>query len=180
MEQAKQTFWDRPVRLIWVARMIAALVLIGLVVLGIQAWRAAGMRDEARAALRRDIQSKGIDIARTIAVTSREDILNRSYDKLQGYCADIVSQRDEPDVRYIAIITPDGQAVVHTDAKFRGRRLGDDISRKAAEAADTLVQDIEADRTLDIAVPVMAFTRKAAVVRVGLSYARAAQLFRSE
>jgi len=174
MEQQKRGFMDRPVRLRWLLDVALVLVVAALVVFGIQAWSARAIKLAARRGVADQIKLKGEAVARTIAVTARQDILNGEYGRLQEYFVDMVSQRD---ILYLIVMTTDGTAVVHTDAKFRFKKLDDEVAKKALAANETLVQDLEATRTCDIAVPVMSFTRKTAVVRVGVSYASADEMF---
>ncbi|MBI2843678.1 MAG: hypothetical protein HYX78_09790 [Armatimonadetes bacterium] len=168
-------FLERTMRLRWVFRIVIGLIIIALIIFAYMFWRQIELRRDARESVREQIRAKGVAIAQTIAVTSREDIMESRYDDLQDYFEDLVGQ---PDVRYIAVMTPEGRAVVHTNARFRGRVLDDAVSRKAAAADDVFVQDIAREDIYDIAVPVMAFTRKAAVVRVGVSYAQVQRMFR--
>jgi sensor histidine kinase regulating citrate/malate metabolism len=169
-EQKKVRFLDRPVRLRWVIRIVMGLVILGVIAYGFQMWQMGRLRGDARQAVRDQIMAKGESVAQSIAITSRDDILNRRYGKLQDYFSDLVSQRD---VQYLIVTTPDGRAVVHTDAKYRGKILDDDISKKAAAVDEMRTQDLKADKVYDVAVPVMSFTHKAAVIRVGVSYSAA-------
>jgi hypothetical protein len=175
MEQRKRGFMDRPVRLRWLAYVALVLIIAALVVLGIQAWSVRTVKLQAQAGAASQIKLKGEAVARTIAVTARQDILNGEYGRLQEYFADLVTQ---PDMLYLIVMTTDGTAVVHTDTKFRSRKLEDEVAKRAVAADDMLVQVLKATKTYDIAVPVMSFTRKAAVVRVGVSYASAEDMFR--
>lgn len=174
MEQIKQNFMDRPMRLRWVMRVVVILIVIGLLAVGFEMWQQYKLRGDARDAVRAEIKSKGVALAQTIAITSRDDILKSRYGTLQEYFGELVHQ---PNVKYLIIVTADGRAVVHTDAKFQGKTLDDEVSKKAADAEDTLIQDLDAEKSYDIAVPVMAFTRKAGVVRVGVSYGAVEKMF---
>jgi hypothetical protein len=175
MEQQKRGFMDRPVRLIWLVRIVIVLIVAALVILGLQAWGMSRLRGEARDAVREQIRLKGEAVAETLAVTAREDILTKHYDGLQRYFADLVRQ---PDITYLVVMTPDGRAVVHTDAKLRGVLLIDKLSGHAIGATELLVQQEPEKSAYDVAVPVMGFTRMEAVVRVGVSYTSADEMFR--
>jgi sensor histidine kinase regulating citrate/malate metabolism len=175
MEQMKAGFMERPVRMRWLIRIVLALIIIGLIGYLVTLWHTHSLRNTAIVTVRDRIKAEGTALAQTISVTSRDDIAARRYDKLQQYFADLVKQDG---VQYIAVIMPDGRAVVHTNAKDRGKVLDDDLSKKAADATDTLVQDVAAQKVYDVAVPVMGLTRKDATVRVGISYADTERLFR--
>jgi sensor histidine kinase regulating citrate/malate metabolism len=172
VEQKRKGFLDRPVRLRWPVRIVLGLIVIGLICYGIHLWQLSSLRGQAREALQNEIRQKGEALAQTIAVTAREDIRSSNSSKLQEYFADLVKQ---PDLQYLIVMETNGKAVVHTDAKFRGKKLDDDLARKALSASETQVTNVESRSLYDIAVPVMGFTSKAAVVRVGISYARARQ-----
>jgi sensor histidine kinase regulating citrate/malate metabolism len=171
MEHKKQ-FIDRPVRLRWVIRMVLSLVIICFAIYLFHLWQMSTLRCKSRDAVQNEIMTKGEAIAQTIAVTSRDDIRNSSFDKLQEYFADLV-RLPKGDVQYLIVMKPDGTAVVHTDAKYRGRRLGDTLAQNALKASDMVITNVNEKKLYDIAVPVMGFTSKAATVRVGISYSRA-------
>lgn len=174
MEQQRRGFIDRPVRMKWLLWVAVILIVAALVIFGLQLWQTAKLRGEAREAIREQIRLEGVALAQTIAITSREDIIRSRYGLVEEYFAEIVRQ---PNVRYLIVMTPNGNAVVHTNARFRGKRLTDEVSRKALEAQETLAQNVEEENLYDVAVPVMSFTKKAAVVRIGMSYEETQQLF---
>jgi hypothetical protein len=66
-----------------------------------------------------------------------------------------------------------GEAVVHTNNKFVGKRLDDKLAKIALGANKMVITNMSSQNLYDIAVPVMGFTAKAATIRVGISYARA-------
>jgi hypothetical protein len=171
----KLGFLDRPVRRRWMLYASVVLVLVGLLVIGFQSLRNYRLATGARESVKNAMRSEGEAVARTIAVISHDDVVNRRYDRLQSYFTDLVGQQN---IRYLALVTPDGKAVVHTDAKYLKQRLDDEISTKAIDATELTVQDSEKEKLFDVAVPVMGYTTKLAVVRVGISYARSDALFR--
>ncbi|MEN6520870.1 MAG: hypothetical protein ABFD46_06945 [Armatimonadota bacterium] len=170
----KPGFLDRKVRFKWPLYFIVVLILAGLVLYGVMSWQAAIVKGRARDMIRSEIRSKGEAIAETIAITSRDDIRNGNFDKLQEYFSDLVKQKD---LQYIIVMQPNGQAVVHTNSRYRGTLLKDDLSGRALEITSIRAVDVKDQGLYDVAVPVMSFTRRAAIVRVGISYNRANQAF---
>lgn len=166
MEQLRQGFMDRPVRMRWVVRIVVGLVILALIGYGFMAWDAAKVRRANDEALKERVRSEAGLLATTISVTSRDAILAKDYNKLQQALSELVKPNG---IEYIAVITPDGKAVVHTNARDRGRILDDDVSKTAAAANDLVIQDVQG-RLFDAAVPVMGLTRKEATVRVGVAY----------
>lgn len=174
MEIKPQSFLDRPVRRRWFLYTSLLLIFACVVIYVSNAWGMHVLRDNARSAVKDQIKLRAETVARTIAITSRQDVLNANYKDLQTYLSDVVGQRD---ISYIAIVTPDGVAVVHTNAKYKGEKLTGEPNAKADATQQPIVQDIESDKMYDAAVPVMGFTQKAAVVRVGVSYASVDGMF---
>ncbi|MEN6371127.1 MAG: hypothetical protein ABFD64_03855 [Armatimonadota bacterium] len=170
----RPAFLDRKVKLRWPLYFIGVLILAGLVLYGVMFWQTATIKSRARDMIQSEIRSKGEAIAETIAVTSRDDIKNGNFDKLQEYFSDLVKQKD---IQYIIVMQPNGQAIVHTNTRYRGTRLIDELSQKALEITSVQATDVKDQKLYDVAVPVMSFTRRIAVVRVGVSYNRADQAF---
>jgi len=173
-EERRPVFLDRKIRLRWTVYIIGLLIIAALVFYGMTVWQMGNVRSQARKMMRNEIKAKGKAIAQTIAVTSRDDIRNGNFDKLQEYFADLVRQQD---LRYIIIMKPNGEAAVHTDNRLRGVKLKDDPSKNALRVTDAAAMDVKDRELYDVAVPVMAFTRRIAVVRVGISYTRANEAF---
>lgn len=169
MENNRTRFIDKTLRLVWVFRIVLFLILIGLASFGYQYYKTYAMRNTAIEALQSERSNYALALARTIAVTSREDILKSRFDVLQDYFSNIA--QSSSNVAYIAIMTPDGTAVVHTDTKYRGKKLTDNVSEKAISTEKPIVQQNTDKKLFDADVPVMSYTQKAAVIRVGVSYA---------
>ncbi len=178
VDQKKKGFLDRPVRLKWPVYIIGLLILLGLVLHVVKLWQMNSLREQAREAIRNEIKAKGQSLAETIAVTSRDDIRNGNYDKLQEYFADLV-KLPQGDIQYLIVMKLNGEAVAHTNTKFRGKRLDDPYAKKALQADRLVIADAKKYQLYDIAVPVMGFTSRAAIVRVGISYARADDSFKA-
>lgn len=149
-------------------------MLACVVMYGFNVWRLASIKTQARNAVRSEIQAKGVALAETIAVTSREDVRNSNYEKLQDYFADLVKQ---PDLQYLIVMKMNGEAAVHTDAKFKGKRLNDALALSALKIDELNISDDKDKQLFDIAIPVMGFTSRAAIIRIGISYGRAKQVF---
>jgi hypothetical protein len=165
----KKGFFDRPVRLRIVIRIIGVLILVCVAQYGIGVWRLASAKAQSRNAIQNEIRHKGEALAQVIAVTSREDVRNSSFDRLQDYFSDLVKQ---PDVQYLIVQKLNGEAAVHTDAKFRGKKLNDVLTKTALDAGELTVTDVKEKELYDIAIPVMNFTSRAAIIRIGVSYGR--------
>lgn len=174
MEMSKSRFLDRPVRRKWLLYVSGFLILVFLIAYGLLSWKMHVLKNDAKQAVMDQIRLRAETVAHTIAVTSRQDVLNANYKDLQTYFADVVGQRD---ISYIAVVNTQGVAVVHTDAKFRGKKLTGDTNVKADAAQEQITQTIESDKLYDVAVPVMGLTERAAVVRVGVSYAGTESMF---
>lgn len=173
-QERRPGFLDRKIRLRWSVYLVGLLIIAGLVFYGITVWQTGTVRGQARDMMRSEIEAKGKAIAQTIAVISRDDVRNGNFDKLQEYFADLVRQQD---LRYIIVMRPSGEAVVHTDNRLRGVILKDDPSGRSLQATDVAVMNVEDRELYDVAAPVMEFTRRIAVVRVGVSYTRAKEAF---
>lgn len=171
VEQRKKGFLDRQIRLKWPAYFIIALIVLGFVLYGIHMWQIASLRGQARNAVQDEIRKKGESLAQTLATVGRDTIFSSDYEKQQDYFNSLVKM-PETDLQYLIVMKMNGEAVVHTNSKYAGKKLDDKLAKKALGANKMVVTDVPSQNLYDIAVPVMGFTAKAAVVRVGISYAR--------
>ncbi len=165
----RRRFLDRSIRLRWPIYFVGLLIVLGLYLQATHTLEVRRLNGDARAALKEEILSKGVAIAETIAVTARDDIRAENYDKLQEYFSDIVRQ-PSVDIQYLIVMKLDGEAAVHTNAKYRGKVLNDDSAKKALKAENLTVTEVDSQSLYDVTVPVMGFTSKSAVVCVGISY----------
>ena len=89
------------------------------------------------------------DTAHATAVFGGKQIIAGNWGDLQDFAEDLVKEKP---LAYVAIVNPEGVAVVHTNASLRGKPF--------AEPKDTR-------RTVNASVPVMNLTKRAATVWVG-------------
>jgi len=178
INQKKKGLLDRPVRLFWPFTLFIVFAVVICIGWFYHINKIANLRYTAKHVMKEEIRQKAEALGQTIAVTSRDDIRNSDFNKLQEYFIDIA--KNNPDIEYLVVMKLNGEAVVHTDTKFRGKKLQDSLAQAALDADDVVVSEVDDKSLYDVAVPVMGFTSKAAVIRVGASFERSKQAFEAK
>jgi len=144
-----------------------ALAMVCLLGLGIT-WQ---VRVTMADVLTRELQERGISIARGLALRSVDQILTNDLYGLYQLCRDTV--RSNEDVRYVFFLDPQGRLLAHS---FEDGFPLDLLSTAAAGGGGAQVlETLQTEEGLiqDVAMPV--FEGRAGAVRVGMSYNRLEQ-----
>jgi len=127
-----------------------------------------------RAAIVGEVQRRGEVLARSLAATSRGDLLLYNFTALEQ---DVAQVADEADVVYAIVLDPGGNVVAHSRRpELVGSTLDGAVHERAARTDRLLVQESVQRRSgeaiYDIAVPVHVEGQKWGTVRVGVSRRR--------
>jgi methyl-accepting chemotaxis protein len=139
--------------------------------------------NRTKASLEDELKRRGIGLAKNLAYNSTYGVSIEDAGILEKFVKGIESGSD---VSYVMILNPKGKILAHTTASQVGQVLTDEISKKALEAREPLVQDAytgNKEETFDAAAPVVinqdqggesgksgtAMEERIGVVRVGLS-----------
>lgn len=125
---------------------------------------------QARAALEQ-AKHRGSQLAKVFAYSSVQAIVADDFLVLRHMVNSVSS---EPDVLYAMIVDPSGRLLVHTDMNEMGRRYADPVSLAAAAAEQPTVHELDTPKAYayDFAVPIYVLNERAAVARIGISFAR--------
>jgi len=85
----------------------------------------------------------------------------------------MLMKRKHPDLLYAFVLDEDGKVIAHNDFKEFGKKYSDEISRKAMESWETVVQHLQYDgmNALDVATPLNISSKRWGTLRIGISLA---------
>lgn len=152
--EAKPSVMDRPIKLKFVLVIAGLLIAAALVILVAQYVGHSGEMSLAREQLRESAETKASILAHAVSVFGNKMIVAKEYNQLQEYADNLIASKDAKDILYIAVVDQGGQAVVHTDRRYRGRSFSGDIAEPGV-----LTQ---------ASAKVMDLTKQAGTVYVGL------------
>lgn len=104
-------------------------------------------------------------LARTLAVSSSSWVMAHDVAGLQEVVESVASNAH---VRYVMVLSPNGQVLAHSDRRWQGSYVTDAISEQllnAAPSTQTLLHGSDLD---DVAAPIMTNTQLLAWARVGM------------
>jgi signal transduction histidine kinase len=116
-----------------------------------------------------EVERKGRILAETLAMASVNALLSHDYSTLRRFLG---AATQDPDIAYAMVLDPTGVIKMHTDLQEIGRYVTDDMSVRALDADEVLVQRVPGrvgSPVYDVAAPVMAAGRRVGVLRLGLS-----------
>lgn len=152
--EARTPLMDRPVRLKVVLIIAAVLIVAAAVVLLIQALNSGQRIRTVQEELRDSAEAKASVLAHAVAVFGNKMITAREYNRLQEYADSLIAAKGADDILYVAVVDMAGNAVVHTDRRYRGRPF-------EPEAAEAGALRVAAADSMDL-------TKKVATVYVGV------------
>ena len=116
-------------------------------------------------------RERGLELTKVFAHSSVQAVVADDFLVLRQMINSIASEQD---VLYAMILDPSGRLVVHSDMREAGRTYTDSLSKQAAQAKDSLVQETQVGgtRIYDFAVPIYVLNERRAVARVGISLER--------
>ncbi|MDE3113490.1 MAG: HAMP domain-containing protein [Chloroflexota bacterium] len=144
-------------------------IVLGLVlVLGLGiTWQ---VRQQLEATLTSELELRGRSIAADLAARGVDHILTNDLYALHELASDAVA--DQPDVRYVFVLDPAGQVLVHTFGDRFPRDLLSVHGASPVDAPRVVWLDSDEGPLVDVAAPI--FGGRAGVARVGLSGRRIA------
>ena len=145
--------------------VVAATVLTAFIVGGVIL---ATVQRERRMIVQ-EVERKGRIVAEALAMASVNALLSHDYSTLKRFLETATRDRD---IAYAMVLDPTGVVKMHSDLQQIGRYVTDDVSMRALDADEVLVQrdlDRSGGSLYDVAVPVMAAGRRVGVLRLGLS-----------
>ncbi|HET6347209.1 MAG TPA: hypothetical protein VFH51_19910, partial [Myxococcota bacterium] len=119
--------------------------------------------------MREDMRSKGIVLARSVALSSATAIAFKNYSFLRDVIRSIV--QNDTNVSYGIIMSQTGMALIHTDVSKAGAVLDGPSDRQAIEAEDVAAFDVtqEGRDYLEVLAPIEVGGKVWGKVRFGLS-----------
>lgn len=142
------------------ATSLTAFIVSGVILLAVQ-------REQRM--IVQEIEQKGTILADTLAMASVNALVSNDYSTLKRFLG--AAMRD-PDITYAMVLDPTGVIKMHSDLREIGRYVSDDISVRALDADEVLVQLLPggADGPVyDVSAPIVAAGRRVGVLRLGLS-----------
>lgn len=152
--EARPSAMNRAIKLKFVLVIVGLLIVAALVALVAQYVGYSGEMARAREQLRESAETKASVVAHAVAVFGNKMIVTKEYNQLQDYADNLIASKDAKDILYIAVVDQGGQAVVHTDRRYRGRPFS--------------VETAEPGALTQASAKVMDLTKQAGTVYVGL------------
>lgn len=147
----RRGFLSRRMTLRWTLILVLIVVLAGAYFWGSKALECARVAGEAEQALKTCASESADNTARAVSIFANRLIVTEDWAHLQEYADEVVGGGA---IVYVAIVNPDGLAVVHTDRSLLNKEFVEPGNKSIAHAS----------------VPVMSFTKQVATVRVGVRY----------
>ena len=144
---------------------IAAIALTAFIVSGVIL---IAVQREQRMIVQ-EIEQKGMILADTLAMASVNALVSNDYATLKRF---LESAARDPDVTYAMVLDPTGVIKMHTDLKEIGRYISDEVSVRALDTDEGLVQLLPGRAggpVYDVSAPIVAAGRRVGVLRLGLS-----------
>jgi signal transduction histidine kinase len=116
-----------------------------------------------------EVERKGAILAETLAMASVNALLSHDYSTLKRF---LEATAKDPGVAYAMVLDPTGLIKMHTDLREIGRYVSDEVSARALDTDEVLVQSLSGrpgGPVYDVAAPVVAAGRRVGVLRLGLS-----------
>ena len=116
-------------------------------------------------------RERGLELTKIFAHSSVQAVVADDFLVLRQMINSIAS---EPDVLHAMILDPRGLVLAHSDMRQVGRVYDDALTREAAAATTSLVQEgeVAGTRMHDFAVPIYVLNERRAVARVAISLER--------
>jgi len=118
-----------------------------------------------------EIERKGTILADTLAMSSVSALMSYDYSTLKRF---LEAATKDPGITYAMVLDSTGVIKMHTDLKEIGRYVSDDISARALDTDEVLVQRLperSGGLVYDVAAPMVAAGRAWGCLRLGLSSA---------
>ena len=116
-----------------------------------------------------EIERKGTILADTLAMASVNALMSYDYSTLKRF---LDAATRDPGITYAMVLDSTGVIKMHTDLRELGRYVSDEISVRAMDTDEILVQrvpDWPGGLVYDVAAPIVAAGRRVGVLRLGLS-----------
>ncbi len=116
-----------------------------------------------------EIERKGTVLADTLAMSSVSALMSYDYATLKRF---LEAAKKDPGITYAMVLDSTGLIKMHTDLREIGRYVSDDISARALDTDEVLVQRLpegSGGMLYDVAAPMVAAGRRVGVLRLGLS-----------
>jgi two-component system, NtrC family, sensor kinase len=116
-----------------------------------------------------EIERKGTILADTLAMSSVNSLMSYDYSTLKRF---LEAAKRDPDIIYAMVLDSTGVIKMHTDLREIGRYVSDEISVRALDTDEALVQrlpETSGGLVYDVAAPMVAAGRRVGVLRLGLS-----------
>lgn len=153
-------------------RLKLSLSLGLLIVLTVGLTGFLALRTE-EAFLRRDMETKGRQILRALAIPCAVPLSNHDLSALDNYIAGFSDSEGEAlDFLWIAVLDTSGQVLSHTDPRRFREVLEDPFTQRALSSPDAVSEWDEEERLLRLAVPVTIRTLRFGTLRAEMSLAR--------
>lgn len=150
---------------VWPTRIRSQLILgVVLVHLTLMAFFVIDLVNRQKAFLRNQNREALLSAVRNFALSSEAFIIANDFDGLERLT---LSHQHFPYLKYAMILSPEGMVLAHSEPKYIGTKLTDEISLKLRNSAQTETL-IENDDMVDIAVPVVANEKIIGWARTGV------------
>ncbi|MEI8191193.1 MAG: ATP-binding protein, partial [candidate division NC10 bacterium] len=116
-----------------------------------------------------EIERKGTILADTLAMASVNALMSYDYSTLKRF---LEAAKRDPGITYAMVLDSTGVIKMHTDLRELGRYVSDEISARALDTDEVLVQRLperSGGSVYDMAAPIVAAGRRVGVLRLGLS-----------
>ncbi|MBU1983300.1 MAG: ATP-binding protein [bacterium] len=116
-----------------------------------------------------EIERKGTILADTLAMASVNAFMSYDYSTLKRF---LEAATRDPGIIYAMVLDSTGVIKMHTDLREIGRYVSDEISARALDTDEVLVQRLPEQLgglVYDVAAPIVAAGRRVGVLRLGLS-----------
>ncbi|HEX9010935.1 MAG TPA: PAS domain-containing protein, partial [Holophagaceae bacterium] len=120
---------------------------------------------QQRAFLLRQGEDRAHVLAKALAVSNLPELLESDTQGMADILRPVAAY---PDLRYAMVLSPDGRVLAHTDHKFVGQYLSDDVSRAFLAGPSQPVTLLRTDRIIDVGTPILAQGQRVGWVRIGL------------
>lgn len=142
-------FLSRKIALRWTLILALVLVMLGAYQWGSKALECRRVVGAAEKALNTCASRSAGNTARAVSIFANRQIVAKDWARLQEYADQLVGGGA---IVYLAIVNPEGIAMVHTDRSLLGKEYVEPADESVAHAS----------------VPAMSLTKQVATVRVGV------------